>query len=136
MTCYQECPSGFTDLTSSCVKPSYNRSPCWKSRSCNRKIGWLYYRRCNSGYYEVGTMCVKSCPDGMTDIGGSCIPDSYSRGVGIAPTECPSGQENDAGLCYPVCSWEESDGTQVDAEGVGPLCWGTCPAGTEECPII
>ena len=123
-TCHQYCPSDFSDLISSCVKPSYTRSPCWKSRSCNRKIGLFYYPRCKSGYSEWGTMCFKSCPDGMTDIGASCEPDSYSRGVGIVPTECPDGQENDAGLCYPTCSWEGSDGDQVYAEGVGPLCWG------------
>jgi len=50
-----------------------------------------------------------------------CWKDTYGRGVGTVPTSCPSGQENNAGLCYPLC--------KSDFYGVGPVCWQYCPTG-------
>src|SRR5262245_42868365 len=50
-----------------------------------------------------------------------CWRDSYGRGVGTIPDACPSGKENDAGLCYPVCN--------SGYRGVGPVCWQSCPSG-------
>lgn len=60
----------------------------------------------------------------MTDIGVSCHKDSYGRGVGKTLT-CTKEQEYDAGLCYTPCA--------EGANGVGPVCWGQCPAGTNAC---
>ena len=60
----------------------------------------------------------------MNDIGVSCHKDSYGRGVGKVLT-CTSEQEYDAGLCYTPCEYQ--------ADGVGPVCWGHCPAGTKPC---
>ena len=60
----------------------------------------------------------------MTDIGVSCHKDSYGRTAG-KPLGCTSDQEYDAGLCYEQC--------ENDTVGVGPVCWGSCPAGTTEC---
>ena len=49
-----------------------------------------------------------------------CWKRTYTRGVGMVPTgECPSGQEKDAGLCYPKC--------RAGFKGVGPVCWRSCP---------
>ena len=49
-----------------------------------------------------------------------CWKRTYTRGVGMVPTgECPSGQEKDAGLCYPKC--------REGFKGVGPVCWRSCP---------
>ena len=45
------------------------------------------------------------------------FPESYGRGVGRSP-DCPSGQENDAGLCYPKC--------RTGYTGVSFLCWKGC----------
>jgi hypothetical protein len=45
---------------------------------------------------------------------------SYGRGAGVLPG-CPSGQVEDAGLCYPAC--------ELNYTGVGPVCWEDCPAG-------
>jgi hypothetical protein len=50
-----------------------------------------------------------------------CWIGSYGRGAGTVPTACPAGQENDAGLCYPVC--------QSGYYAVGPVCWQSCPDG-------
>jgi len=60
----------------------------------------------------------------MTDIGVSCHKDSYGRGVGKVLT-CTKDQEQQAGLCYEPCDHS--------ASGVGPVCWGHCPAGTSPC---
>ena len=60
----------------------------------------------------------------MTDIGVSCHKDSYGRTAGT-PLGCAPDEEYDAGLCYPKC--------EHNADGVGPVCWGHCPAGTSEC---
>ena len=60
----------------------------------------------------------------MTDIGISCAKESYGRTAGT-PLTCAPGEEYDAGLCYPPCDY--------GADGVGPVCWGNCPAGTVEC---
>ena len=60
----------------------------------------------------------------MTDIGISCAKGSYGRTAGT-PLTCKSDEEYDAGLCYPPC--------EHSANGVGPVCWGNCPEGTEKC---
>lgn len=45
-----------------------------------------------------------------------CWKNTYPRGAGTVPkSDCPPGQENDAGLCYPVC--------KQYYKGVGPVCW-------------
>src|SRR5262245_13789746 len=48
-----------------------------------------------------------------------CWKQTFGRGVGGIPTECPPGQEKDGGLCYPKCR----DGFV----GLGPVCWQKCP---------
>ena len=37
----------------------------------------------------------------------------------------PALEENSSSLCYPPCKYK--------TEGVGPVCWGSCPNGTVEC---
>lgn len=49
-----------------------------------------------------------------------CWKDSYGRGVGTIPDQCP-GEEKDGLLCYPWC--------QDGYNGVGPVCWQNCPSG-------
>ncbi|AKJ01230.1 Arabinogalactan endo-1,4-beta-galactosidase [Archangium gephyra] len=50
-----------------------------------------------------------------------CWRDSYGRGAGTLPNACPTGQQYDAGLCYPNC--------KAGYTGVGPVCWQSCPSG-------
>lgn len=55
----------------------------------------------------------------------SKLSGSFGRGVGKIPGSCPSGQEKNGALCYPICG--KING--VDAQGVGPVCWQKCPSG-------
>jgi len=57
-------------------------------------------------------------PAGFTQ---ACWLASYGRGAGYALSTCPSNQEKNGALCYPLCS----DGYY----GNGPVCWKSCPAG-------
>ena len=43
------------------------------------------------------------------------------QGAGVPPTECGAGQENDVGLCYPLC--------REGFNGVLTGCYQFCPAG-------
>ena len=59
-------------------------------------------------------------------MGAMCTKYSYGRGVG-SPLICPNDKEQSGLLCYDKCEI----GT-----GVGPVCWGTCPAGTNWCGLL
>ncbi|NJP10556.1 MAG: hypothetical protein HC866_14640 [Leptolyngbyaceae cyanobacterium RU_5_1] len=90
----------------------------------------LCYSKCDPGYKGVGPVCWKSCPDGYKDDGALCRKDvqiiakeSYGRGAG-APLTCASGEDSDAGLCYPKC--------QNGYKGVGPVCYESCPSGYKD----
>uniref|UniRef100_A0A914E4X8 Uncharacterized protein n=1 Tax=Acrobeloides nanus TaxID=290746 RepID=A0A914E4X8_9BILA len=50
-----------------------------------------------------------------------CWLQAYGRGVGVPISSCPSGQVDDAGLCYTPCK----DGYK----GVATVCWESCPNG-------
>lgn len=51
---------------------------------------------------------------------GLCWKQTYTRGVGMVPNgACGTGEEKDAGLCYPKC--------KEGYKGAGPLCLRTCP---------
>lgn len=51
-----------------------------------------------------------------------CYKRSETRGAGVPLSRaCPPGQENNAGLCYPVC--------ERGFKGAGPVCWASCPQG-------
>ena len=54
----------------------------------------------------------------MTDIGVSCAKKSSTRDT-IA-SSCGAGMVYESGLCYKACT--------PGYAGVGPVCWGTCPA--------
>ncbi|GMI43038.1 hypothetical protein TrCOL_g2443 [Triparma columacea] len=53
--------------------------------------------------------------------GGVCWKDSYGRGVGRPIHSCPSDQEKNGALCYPLC--------KENYYGVGPVCWENCKDG-------
>lgn len=137
--CWQECPNGFRNDGAFCYKPtSYGRGAgyaLWNEGKCNRensqgceKYGLMYYPRCNAGFRNIGCcVCSPICPSGMTDIGISCAKSSYGRTAGY-PLECSSTEDEDTGLCYPQCA--------NGMHGLGPVCWGECPAGFERCGAL
>uniref|UniRef100_A0A914XX45 Uncharacterized protein n=1 Tax=Panagrolaimus superbus TaxID=310955 RepID=A0A914XX45_9BILA len=63
----------------------------------------------------------------LIDTGLSCTKKTYGRGVGI-PLGCVKGMVEDAALCYPGC--------QGNYNGVGPVCWDTCPKGKFGCGAL
>jgi len=125
--CWEYCPSDFRDDGAFCYKPdSYGRGAgsIHECENCE-KWGLLWYPKCRTNFHNVACcVCSPDCPSGMTDIGISCAKGSYGRTAGT-PLTCKSDEEYDAGLCYPPC--------ENGANGVGPVCWGNCPAGTEKC---
>jgi len=137
--CWQNCQEGFRDDGMFCYKPSpYGRGAgyaIWDEQKCKRenpqgceKNGAMWYPKCKQGYYAVGCcVCSPQCLEGQVDIGISCGKKSAGRGVG-EPLTCNKEQEYDAGLCYPHC--------KEDFYGIGPVCWGGCPAGYEQCGAL
>jgi len=88
----------------------------------------LYYPKCKDGFHAVGCcVCSPNCVNGMTDIGVSCQKKSYGRGAG-SPLVCGDGKDEDAGLCYDKC--------KSDYQGVGPVCWKSCPTGWLDCGAL
>ena len=141
--CWQKCPSRYRDDGAFCAKAeAYGRGAGypWKfgdtafdlsaargrcegenggSGTCEQD-GAIYYPKCKEGFVKVGCcVCSPACPPGSTDIGVSCAKSTYTRGVGKVPS-CGAGLQADAGLCYEPCP--------RDYTGVGPVCWGNCPA--------
>lgn len=102
------------------------------------KNGLLCYPNCKEGFKGVGPVCWASCPAGYKDDGATCRKDvhitaksSYGRGAGYPlwdEGKCKSqnsqGCEKNGLLWYPNC--------RAGFKGVGPVCWGTCPAGYKD----
>lgn len=137
--CWQTCPAGFTDNGAFCLKPEpYGRgwgyawqiedglsnsgmlSRCQQAEGVTCEMwGAMAYPKCKSGYTAVGSnICSPVCQGGMTDIGISCAKNTATRATNTA--SCGTGKDYDAGLCYDAC--------KAGYDGVGPVCWGTCPA--------
>jgi len=142
--CWQSCPAGFADHGATCFKhifnwffkASYGRGAGYAPNRCSggkQMDAGLCYSACASGFHGVGPVCWGSCPAGYADDGATCRKNaviiakaSYGRGAG-APMICTSSLEYDAGLCYTPC------GPGMD--GVGPVCWGSCPEGMVSCGV-
>lgn len=92
--CWQNCPSGFPDAGPTCAKP-------WDTSS-----------------WKIWEWSLRSCQNGMTDIGLFCAKRTTTRGVGTFPICGGDTPVNDAGLCYRSCG--------AGQEGLGPLCWSSC----------
>ncbi len=114
--CWQSCPAGYTDDGATCRRDAQiigaNNSKCPWYDTC----GVTFAKGCST------------CPAGFTTDGCTCRRDvhifgkaSYGRGAG-APRQCNSALDADAGLCYNKCN--------SGYDGVGPVCWGYCPAET------
>jgi hypothetical protein len=114
--CWRRCPAGMHDDGAFCRRDVDIRT------SDNSRCG--FWDRCGLTFERGCSVC----PAGFQNDGCFCRRDAwifaketYGRGVGTIPTQCPAGQEYDAGLCYPRC--------RAGFNGVGPVCWGSCPAG-------
>lgn len=112
--CWEQCPEGYDGGGAFCRKDleiiSSDNSACpWYD-----KCGLTFAAGCST------------CPGDYDNDGCTCTKpahiypkDARPRGVGELPTECSSGMQYDAGLCYPPCP--------AGFAGVGPVCWGQCP---------
>lgn len=137
--CWQTCPAGFTDDGAFCRKPAaYGRgggypwqfqdgfsnggmlARCQAAEGVGCEMwGAIAYPTCKAGFANFGSnICSPVCPEGMTDIGISCAKRTATRATIAA--QCGGGQVYDTGLCYNSC--------KGGYNGVGPVCWGTCPA--------
>ncbi len=142
--CWQDCKSGYTDDGAFCRKDvkivakdsygrgagyaSWDKDKCIKEHGTCEVNGGLYYPTCERGYEAIGC-CIcreKRCPSGYIDDGALCRKDAhiyakhtYGRGAG-SPMSCSGGLEQSGALCYPKC--------RSGFDGVGPVCWGSCPA--------
>ena len=126
--CMRNCPSGYvnTGLTCHVDKPllvGATVDACTLSTSCP------------SGYTNAGLLCGLNTPavpagykalvSGPAASGLDLSREIYDRGIGLAPSVCPDGLENNGGLCYSKCNANET--------GVGPVCWSQCPKGWSAC---
>ena len=126
--CLRQCPSGYVDTGLTCHINKALLVPATVD-VCNART------TCPSGYTNAGLLCGLNTPPvpagyeamitGPAASGLDLSRQIYDRGIGNAPTVCETDKENDAGLCYPKC--------KPNYSGVGPVCWGQCPAGWVGC---
>lgn len=127
--CWQQCPPGYVDTGAFChINKPLVVAGSWRCTTEWGGICWWWTTDCPAGYGNgaVGLCSLNptSPPNGMKGTYLDPIKDSYGRGVGTLPTGCPGG-EYDAGLCYQNCN--------AGYDGVGPVCWNSCPAGKKPC---
>ena len=137
--CWQSCPAGMVDNGVGCTKPAPKgrgagytwqgsdgissdgmlaRCTASNSQGCEM-WGAIAYPKCEAGYANFGAnICTPVCPAGFTDMGVSCLKPTQTRATLTA--NCPAGTNYEDGLCYSPC--------KTGYYGVGPVCWGTCPA--------
>ena len=147
--CHSVCPSGWADQGLFCRNSEYGRGAGypWKFgdgfnsngqfRRCENdngagnceKNGLIVYPKCKSGYNNFGCcICrpsVPNCPSLNLNPG---IDLSCAKKIIIGDPvtgTCSSGQDKNAGICYPACS--------SGYHGVGPVCWGGPPSGWVDC---
>lgn len=147
--CYKNCPTGFSDDGLYCGKQkSYTRGAGypWKpgdppgqtlpamarclgnnSQGCEQK-GLIWYPKCKAGFKAGVTECTQVCPNGFTDIGGSCKKPNFVRAT-VPVNKCPSGKTKSGALCYPNCR------TGFKAEGLECLQKCSNSRNKEECGV-
>ena len=127
--CWQQCPAGYVDTGALChidkplvVKGSWDCTKrfwgicIWHRTDCPAGYG--------NGFLDLCSLNPIQLPAGMHGTYLDPMKNTYGRGVGTIPNECPGGQY-DAGLCYNNCT--------PGHKGVGPVCWGECPNGKSAC---
>lgn len=142
--CHSVCPDGMRDDGLFCRRAEYGRGAgyAWKpadgfsdggmfarceaenGRGNCEKNGAIVYPRCKPGYHAFGCCICRPDPPNCAALGMNPGVDlSCAKRVSIGdpvPGVCAAGQQYDAGLCYSRCN--------NGYNGVGPVCWGTCPA--------
>ena len=144
--CYSPCTEGFSGHGQSCFrdcptnggKVSDGSVPfCARPKNEGRmgsptpvpgyeKIGLTYFSPCKPNYTSTATQCIGQCPEGTTDAGWmGCKKQTYQRPY--HPAMCyPDQEQSRTGLtCYEKCP--------NGSNGVGPFCFGSCPANTKSC---
>lgn len=83
--------------------------------------GAICYKDPKPGYNCDLLRCYKNCPSGWVSSGIGCMIDSYGRGVGTTPSECPKGYDYDGvSICY-----KSSKGGGNDGGSGTKTSWGT-----------
>lgn len=153
LDCYSTCPSGFTDTGLYCMinSATYGRGAGypWKfgdwfnddgmfsrceadnGKGNCEKYGLIVYPKCKPGYTNSGC-CICAANFNCNSFGFwsnvqtaySCFKNRVAVGDASSPS-CPSGYENQAGLCYKKCN--------AGYYGVGPVCWANIPSGWVDC---
>jgi hypothetical protein len=161
--CMQSCPANtkrdrFGNCVDDGVKKRYKyeeytvvRNPDKCNIFMSGGIEACFWRSCRSdhgqdGCKKVGAAIVAKCAVGYTEAALHCIPDLdcddyVGKGVDAygktfcetkrlaprapQPADCGSDKVNDAGLCYKTCG--------ANSNGVGPVCWVSCPKGWLDC---
>ena len=137
--CWQNCPAGFPEVGPFCGKAAAGYGRGWghpwqiqdgfgnsgmlsrcqasEGRACEM-WGAMAYPTCKDGFASFGSnVCSPVCPPGLVDIGFGCAKQTSTRATIAA--QCGAGQVYENGLCYSLC--------KPGYNGVGPVCWGTCP---------
>lgn len=115
--CWEKCQDGYTDDGATCRKNvsviSSDNADChWLD-----KCGLTFDRgcsKCPAGYNNDGCTCSRGA-----HIYGKKTKQRKSRALG-----CNDNEDYDTGLCYPKC--------RDQYQGVGPICWQGCPAGSTD----
>lgn len=129
LLCYPACPSGMYGVGPVC----WERCPQGYSDDgalCRRDAKIISADNSQCPWYDVcGLTFAKNCskcPAGYINDGCTCrinvhiiAKRTQGRGAGVGMS-CGSDQDYDAGLCYDKCP--------AGTRGVGPVCWGQCPA--------
>ena len=126
--CLRQCPGGYVNTGLTCHINKALLLPATVD-VCNARTS------CPTGYTNAGLLCGLNTPavpagyeamiTGPAASGLDLSRQIYDRGIGNAPTLCDTNKEKDAGLCYPTC--------KPNYSGIGPVCWGQCPAGWVGC---
>lgn len=82
--CKYECPEGMKDLTSMCMKQSYQRGnprkpTCEDPHEVADPIEQVCYEKCKDDFIGGGPLCWKGCPDGTKPCGGALCLDQKEQ---------------------------------------------------------
>lgn len=132
--CWSGCPAGYVDRGPTChINMELSFPSSWEN-VCHRGLfgecWWIREARCPSGYTTVLGVCyltARSTPAGFSGTYLDPMKNTHARGVGTIPSNCGSGKQYDAGLCYNNC--------RSGYSGVGPVCWGQPPSGWVNCAM-
>ena len=154
------CPEHYVNMGLTCFQPLSTYTKKWgdKCREGFTNFGFTCtgggdsltasHMVCPDGYFKdnVVQRCHKNCPEGYTNTGETCFKGVDTKGIGAM--HCKAGEELKGLRCFPVgkaCF----GGKEVDAtggplglcfdkcaagfDGVGPVCWQSCPKDWQGC---